>query len=400
MFGSLLAGQQGTSIGNPTLVYNKGYEGWKTLLFCPNPASALTNTGAAITTVTSRHGGAISPPDHLLLDLFWMPVVEPYAISEPFSTDGKVNLNYQIMPFTYIKRSTALRAVLHGMRVTAIPNFWTNTAKQFAYKGQTNPENVRYLIDRDNTIHAIDDFFGLYQPSVLAASAGSPAKGPGEGFFKSASQICERFLYPKGSVFVPTAQTTTDAATGYTQSFTKALITYTWTPNAVSGINSAPDVLGNGILNTFWKYNALTGDNLREKPYTDMYPRLTTKSNTFTVHYRVQSLRQRPYNGLSADAAAATWYATWDEKRDQVLSEYRGSTTIERYLDPQDARFKCVDGSGVPTAAALSARTYGPKSIKIMPTSQPSVTTLPNGPDSLETAYMFKVINEKRFQPW
>ena len=46
------------------------------------------------------------------LDLFTMPVVEPYAISDPFSTDGKVNLNYQIMPFGYLKRSTALRAEL------------------------------------------------------------------------------------------------------------------------------------------------------------------------------------------------------------------------------------------------------------------------------------------------
>jgi hypothetical protein len=58
--------------------------GWKTLLFCPNPAGA-------------GHPGAQSPPDHLLLDLFDMPVVESYAISEPFSTAGKVNLNYPMV---------------------------------------------------------------------------------------------------------------------------------------------------------------------------------------------------------------------------------------------------------------------------------------------------------------
>jgi hypothetical protein len=31
-----------------------------------------------------------------------MPVVEPYAISEPLSVAGRVNLNYQIVPFTNI----------------------------------------------------------------------------------------------------------------------------------------------------------------------------------------------------------------------------------------------------------------------------------------------------------
>jgi hypothetical protein len=54
---------------------------WQTLLFRPAQAA---------------HKGMSAPRDHLLLDLFWMPVAEPYAISEPFSTAGKVNLNYQI----------------------------------------------------------------------------------------------------------------------------------------------------------------------------------------------------------------------------------------------------------------------------------------------------------------
>jgi hypothetical protein len=387
MFGSLLAGQ--------TVNSNSGWEGWKTLLFCPNPASAQDASGNAVAAPTSRHPGALSPPDHLLLDLFWMPVVEPYAISEPFSTEGKVNLNYQIMPFGYIKRSTALRAVLHGMRVTAVPHFWTNTRKEFSYKGQANPENVRYLVDRDNTIRAIDDFFQQYNKGTVAQQA--------LGFFKSASQICERFLYPKGAVFVPASQTNANPTTTLPgmPNAVKQTITYAWAPNA-QGINATPDVNGVQILGTFWKYNALTGDNLREKPYTDLYPRLTTKSNTFTVHYRVQTVRQRPYPGAASNAAAmAAWYKIWDEKRDQVISEFRGSTTIERYLDPQDPRFRCVDGTGVATAAALAARTYAPNSIKIMPaTATTPSTTLPNAPDSLETAYQFKVINNKRFQPW
>ncbi len=73
MFGSLPTGVQA---GVP----------WRTLLFRPQ----------------SGHYGATSPPDHLWLDLFWMPVVQPYAISDRFSTAGKINMNYQILPFTYM----------------------------------------------------------------------------------------------------------------------------------------------------------------------------------------------------------------------------------------------------------------------------------------------------------
>jgi hypothetical protein len=42
----------------------------------------------------------------------------------------------------------------------------------------------------------------------------------------------------------------------------------------------------------FWNGNRLTGDNLREKPYVDLYSRVTTKSNVFNVHIRVQSLKK------------------------------------------------------------------------------------------------------------
>ena len=64
-----------------------------------------------------------NPPDHLIMDLFDMPVVEPYPISEPFSTAGKINLNYQIMPFgSYIRRETAMRALLRSEKLCYIAN--------------------------------------------------------------------------------------------------------------------------------------------------------------------------------------------------------------------------------------------------------------------------------------
>ena len=130
---------------------------------------------------------------------------------------------------------------------------------------------------------------------------------------------------------------------------------------------------GEGPIKDWWSTCTLTGDNVREKPYSDLYSRITTKSNTYTVHYRVQSLRQRPYSGSASGEAA--YYTTWDEGRDQVLSEYRGHTTIERFLDPQDPRFDPKPNSTNPAKINVHKQ-------------------------SLEDAYRFRVIYNKRFSPW
>jgi hypothetical protein len=182
-------------------------------------------------------------------------------------------------------------------------------------------------VDREETLKAFDAYFDQYRLNKS------------RGFFKSASQICERFLYPKG-------QTVDGSQVRYTTS--------------------------EGQVKQFWNNNQLTGDNVREKPYADLYPRVTTKSNTFTVHYRVQTLRKRPYSGAAGGEDA--YYRSWDEGRDQILSEYRGETTLERYLDPEDARFQS---------------NYNPASERINVETQ-----------SLEDAYRFRIISNKRFSPW
>ena len=321
MFGSLLAPWKNPFADN----------GWKTLLFCPN----YPGIGDV---PLKTHPGLNTIPDHLLLDLFNMPVVEPYAISEPFSTDGKVNLNYQLMPFGYIERSTALRAALQPLRITAIPsNFTRNNAgaTELRYKGVDNEQNLRYLVDRDETLKSFKGFFDNYSSGQTGA-----------GFFKSASQVCEMFLYPKG---VP-----------------------------IKYFNTIKYKSGDTDIKTWWASCSVTGDNLREKPYSDLYSRVTTKSNTYTVHYRVQSLRQQPYTGNAAGAAA--YYGTWDESRDKVMSEYRGHTTIERYLDPRDSRFD-TDPNKTPQNPPDPNKFYVDK-------------------QSLEAAYRFRVIYNKRFSPW
>ena len=69
----------------------------------------------------------------------------------------------------------------------------------------------------------------------------------------------------------------------------------------------------------------VTGDNLRESPYAQLYPRLCAQSNVYSVHYRVQLLKQ----------ARSAKPNEWDETRDHVQAERRGCCVIERHLARQ-----------------------------------------------------------------
>jgi uncharacterized protein (TIGR02600 family) len=311
MFGSL-----------PTGV--KRNQPWQTLLFRPqanHPGNGTPISGPPYT----------APPDHLIMDLFWMPVVEPYAISEPFSTAGKVNLNYEIAPFSYIRRATALHAVLKGEEPLAIPNALSRVHKLWDHEtsdwpwlpnnpdpracqdaavaslwdeaskgtGSRGAQDMRKGLDAAETLKQCDDYFKT------------------KGIFRSATQICELHL-------VRTGESLTDYQSG-----------------------------------SFWSKNVVTGENSREAPYANLYARLTTKSNTYTVHMRVQVLKQKA-------SANPDDFTIWREGTDQVVSEFRGATLLERYLD---------------TGAQF-----------------PDLTANP-GTDSVEDSYKFRIISTKRFVP-
>jgi len=233
-------------------VGSTGYgEPWQTLLFSPNSAAAAAGY---------THPGSEDPPDHLLADLFWMPVVDPYPISEPLSTAGKINLNYQIQPFTNIQRRTGMFALLKNMKVLAIPDSDSNVHKH----SNNSSAKYRYDIDVDGTLDEIE----------------ATVFDQGE-IFKSATQISEILLRPEGV---------------------------------------------NGDLLAWWDTQRMTGDDSREAPYAQLHPRLTTKSNTFRVHYRVQILKK--LSGTNPE--------NWQEGRDQVVGEQRGSALVERFIDPNN----------------------------------------------------------------
>jgi uncharacterized protein (TIGR02600 family) len=236
---------------------------WRTLLFCPYPAA------------DTAHPGFASPPDHLVLDNFWMPVVEPYPISTCMATAGKINLNDQIAPFTYLHRNTALRALLDNLRIPAI-----SVSQASAYKSSgTALTSIWNPVDENATIAQIENRFA--NNSVDA--------------YLSESEICTVPLVPLGLMSQGTS--VSDAQTA---------LDWFWNTDSVP----------NGLL---------TGDNLRELPYAQLYGRLTTRSNSYTVHVRVQVLQKLPHDPNQN---------VWNEGVDLVQGDWRVSYEIERYLDP------------------------------------------------------------------
>ena len=270
---------------------------WQTLLFRPDPGGG---TG---------HPGAKAPADHLLLDLFWMPVVEPYAISEPFSTNGKVNLNYQIMPFGYIHRSAALRGVLQRQEVVVLDNTMAVRGAADSVtgygKGGSDDEYKKYSYnDLATSLSSISIRKRLNLDPKLGTLRTFENRFADGEVFLSETEIATVPLVPQGAE---------------------------WSEN---------------FEQDYWDTRRLTGDNSREMPYTQLLPRLTTRSNTYTVHFWVESLKQAP----SAD------FGTWDEKRDRVLAQYRGQRMIERYIDPNDTAIP--DYAADPDAEATLDRFY------------------------------------------
>jgi hypothetical protein len=209
---------------------------------------------------------------------------------------GKVNMNYVIAPFgyapgdggnnpnsvlprSYLRRDTALRGVLKSTFITAVPT----TLDQAGHReiAQEESTQVRFPINLDKTLEEFEARLNDTRKGV---------KDRSKALFRSASEICEIDLFPLG-----------DTAFG-----------------------------NNTLFSNYWASKAETGDNMRERPYAHIFPRLTTKSNVYTVYMRCQAIRKAP--GSNANE--------FDEKKDIVVSEYRGSATIERFIDPNDQMLK------------------------------------------------------------
>jgi uncharacterized protein (TIGR02600 family) len=316
-------------------VGNTPQTSWRTLLFSPNPNSQ-THLSLPEVSAAGAVPSANRAPDYLILDFFNMPVVEPYAISEPFSTAGRVNMNYQIAPFTYVRRDTALRGVLRSGLLAAAEDKWAENRKYSEGRAYTNsnPQPLSYLAHLRNTGHWAFRY-PIHVDETLKQFEQRFANGD---LFRAPSEITSLWLYPARQ---PTASQPENSA--------EALVN--WDANSSN-------------IKSWWYDNpgttrkSVTADNMRERPYAAIYPRLTTKSNTFTTYFKVQVLQKSPQ----------TRPDEWVEGRDQVRSEYRGSATIERYIDPSDPAL-------------------------------PDFALAANADVSLDDFYRFRVMNAKRFAP-
>jgi uncharacterized protein (TIGR02600 family) len=372
-----------------------GNGAWTNLLFRPH---------VQLGGMTS-HPGQATPPDHYLLDLFWMPVVEPYAISEPLSTAGKVNMNYQMVPFTHIRRATAIHAVMKGEVFAALPNVdhaWSrrvrNNFGNFGSTAPTFPKEERgpntddaaarwhrnISIDRvanvngtgnqawwvlqaadrvQGTLRQFEERFNFSGNANGKGPSGIGAPGANaglatnfrSGLFRSASQICELHLIPS-KVSTSGARAAASPVSSINES----------TANVnVASLNSYSD--REGAMRSFWENHSSTGDNTRERPYSNLYAKLTTRSNTFRVHVRAQTLKK----DLRSTAPDTINLAT-----DEVTGEFRGSFLLERYIDRGDLQ-NAGTASDFTTGDPMNEDQHPP----------------------LDSYYRFRVLESKRFAP-
>ncbi len=200
---------------------------WRTLLFRPQEG----------------HPGGEGLPDWLLLDNFWQPVVEPQPWSHDLETEGRVNLNQGLVPFSWIKRRTALHAVMKPETLMAIPDGAAGTYKNGGRAG----DRFRHYIDVEATLAVWD-------------------RERGGRAFLAAAEICGMPLVPEG----------------YGGELSRA------------------------GLEAWWRRHRLTGDNSRERPYARLVPHFTTRSNVYRVHFVAETIRGSGGEGFDAERDRVT----------------------------------------------------------------------------------------------
>lgn len=347
MFGSLPTGVFGSQ-GKDSDSNSVG-QSWRTLLFRPHVSMGGTGSASGNHPGAPAYAGGVSPADHYIMDLFWMPVVGPYAISDSWSTAGKININFQIVPFTYINRATAVYAAMKGELLTSIPKEDATitsvtqrkgAAKTKSYKQHKDEEMWPPLFFSEKDKKYWHRYIDLASTTALMKARmdmdpALPTSPTARGLFRTASQICEVHLVPEtiaGAKFNPGSVTVQNAS---------------------------------ATMAKFWQDHAITGDNIRERPYANIYQKITARSNTYRVHFRAQAMKK----ARSLDPTMVKTVSTAGSSTDSVIAEYRGSALIERYLD-MNTTLPDYAQSGDPLASP-----------------------------SLENYYRYRVLEAKQFAP-
>jgi uncharacterized protein (TIGR02600 family) len=279
------------------------------------------------------------PKDHLLLDFFWMPVVEPYAISDTFSTKGKINMNYKIFPFDYIHRSTALHALFKAEKILAIPTDAASTYKSETPSGKLNdPDRIDEFTSSGTGlpdsklywrkhIHADKT---LWQFERKFAGKGEFANDRSH-VFRTPSEICDLWLIPE-SVGNSNGVGMKDQSENPYQVMRRFWVGVDANDSGAANLGGSSLTTKKTAITDKATGHRLTGDNSKEAPYANLYPRLTTKSNVFKVHFTVQTLQK----------ARSTDANRFIPDVDLVTSEFRGSAIVERTLDMTNPNLKNI----------------------------------------------------------
>lgn len=135
------------------------------------------------------------------------------------------------------------------------------------YKTRTTASGWRHYIDAEETLNQWEEKFDRGEK------------------FRSESEICEQYLVPEGMAWDRTA------------------------------------------MEDFWSAHALTGDNVRERPYASLHGMLTTRSNSFEVFVVAESLEKS--QGSDPEV--------FDSAQDRVVRRWQGSGRVQRRVDPQDS---------------------------------------------------------------
>jgi hypothetical protein len=234
--------------------------------------------------------------------------------------------------------------VLKSVDMAAVPESAAANYKN-GYRGYT-PQGT----------NGVTNYYNYYYPVHLNETLKKfDAKFETNGFFRAGAEICSMWLYP---ALAPNNGTLSN----------NVISTYLTNP-ARPVVSDASNSISN-IYNWWYAYpgttrKGLTGANVRARPYVGIYPNITTKSNTYQIHYRVQTLKQ------TASAHPSDW-STWKDPSaggitDKVVGESRGSAIIERYIDPSD--------QNIPDFASAT------------------------NTNTMDAYYRFRVFNAKQFTP-
>jgi uncharacterized protein (TIGR02600 family) len=266
--------------------------------------------------------------------------VEPYALSDTFSTKGKLNMNYKIFPFDYIHRSTHLHALFKAEKILAIPTAAADVYKIETPVSATNdstdptrpdlttspqkPDSKRYWrkhIHAEKTLWQFERKFAKQGEFVNDKSR----------VFRTASEICDLWLIPESLGVTETAGLTTKTENPY-QIMRKFWIGIDVSNSAAGSVGGTTAAQKRQEITDIPLGHRLTGDNVKESPYANLYPRLTTKSNVFKVHFTVQTLQK----------ARSTDVDRFIPNVDLVTSEHRGSAVVERTLDMTNPNLQAI----------------------------------------------------------